>query len=104
MAEEKKDISYFRYVLFLEAVSYILLVFIAMPLKHIWDMPLAVRIVGMAHGLLFVLFVLMLLNLALKYKWKMSFSIGLFIASLLPIVPFFYDKKLKSEIAEIIED
>ena len=44
----------------IEGWSYLILLFIAMPLKYIFDMPLAVRIVGSAHGLLFVAYVILL--------------------------------------------
>ena len=89
------DISRFRLITFLEGLSFVLLVFIAMPLKHIWDMPMAVRVIGMAHGALFVIFVFMLIHLTMKYKWSLGWSATLFITSLLPFAPFFVDQKLK---------
>jgi integral membrane protein len=45
-----------RFVGFVEGVSYLVLLFIAMPLKYWAGMPLAVRVVGMLHGVLFILF------------------------------------------------
>ena len=48
--------SRFRLISFVEGISYLLLVFIAMPLKYMFDYPLAVKIVGMGHGVLFILF------------------------------------------------
>jgi integral membrane protein len=45
-----------RAVALLEGVSYLLLLFVAMPLKYFWEMPLAVRIVGSLHGMLFIVF------------------------------------------------
>jgi integral membrane protein len=44
----------------IEGVSYLLLLFIAMPMKYYFGMPMAVKIVGMAHGVLFVAYCLLL--------------------------------------------
>jgi integral membrane protein len=87
----------FRKVALAEGISYIVLLFIAMPLKYFADMPLAVKYVGWAHGLLFVLYVAFLVMAWQEKKWGIGKVILLFIASLLPFVPFWVDKKLKAE-------
>ena len=53
-----------------EAISYLALLGIAMPMKYAFDMPLAVRIVGMAHGLLWMLYVGLTFLGQLDYKWS----------------------------------
>ena len=78
-----------------EAVSYMLLVGIAMPLKYIWGQPQAVRMVGMIHGILFVLFCIALLRATIVAKWPLSRAALLFVASLLPFGPFLLDKRMK---------
>lgn len=85
----------FRLISFLEGISYIVLLFIAMPLKYFASMPLAVKFVGMAHGVLFILFVILLFESVKKYKWNLLFATKLFIAALLPFGTFFMDKKLQ---------
>jgi len=42
----KKGIKVFKIISSLEAISFIVLLFIAMPLKYIWDMPQLVKVVG----------------------------------------------------------
>lgn len=49
-------IKIFRLIGFLEALSFLILLLIAMPLKYIWGQPEAVKIVGSAHGGLFLLY------------------------------------------------
>ena len=49
----------FRIIAFLEGVSYILLLFIAVPVKYVFDEPLYVKLLGMPHGILFVCYVVM---------------------------------------------
>ena len=49
-----------RLVALLEGTSFVVLLFIAMPLKYLADLPLAVRIVGSVHGALFLMFLAVL--------------------------------------------
>jgi integral membrane protein len=57
----KSSIGLLRGIGIIEGISYLVLLFIAMPLKYFADLPIFVQIFGMAHGILFVLFVLTLL-------------------------------------------
>ncbi|MDQ8003555.1 MAG: DUF3817 domain-containing protein [Pedobacter sp.] len=91
------SLNLFRKVALAEGISYILLLFIAMPLKYWADMPLAVKYVGWAHGLLFVLYIACLVMAWQERKWSFLKVVMLFIASLLPFVPFYVEKKLKEE-------
>ncbi|MDL5055214.1 DUF3817 domain-containing protein [Oscillatoria laete-virens NRMC-F 0139] len=80
-----------------EGVSYLLLLGVAMPLKYIWDMPLAVKIVGWIHGILFIIFCFCLLHTWLTVKWPLTKAAKVFIAALLPFGPFILDHGLKRE-------
>lgn len=90
-----------RLVAFLEGVSFLLLLFVAMPLKYFAGLPLAVRIVGLAHGLLFILFVIALLRAATGHKWPLRRAVTAFVASLLPFGTLVFDRSLRSEIAKL---
>jgi len=79
-----------------EAISYLLLLGIAMPLKYAFDMPLMVKYVGWAHGLLFVLYCLQLLIAGIALKWSFLNLVLGFIASLLPFGPFVFEKRVSS--------
>ncbi len=87
----------FRLIAVLEGISYLVLLFIAMPLKYFAGLPDAVKYVGWAHGLLFVLFGIFLLLVWIKYKWSFGKTTVAFVASLLPFATFVLDKKLKKE-------
>ncbi len=87
----------FRQVAVLEGISYLLLLFIAMPLKYFAGIPEAVKYTGWAHGVLFVLYAVMLIQVWQTYNWKFGKAALVFIASLLPFAPFYVDKKLKTE-------
>lgn len=82
-----------RLVGFLEGVSFLLLLGVAMPLKYFAGQPEAVRVVGMAHGILFLLYLWATVLAALEYKWSWSRSLLVALASLLPFGPFYADTK-----------
>ena len=82
-----------RIIGLLEGISYLVLLGIAMPLKYYFDQPEMVKIVGMAHGVLFVGYVLALLIVHVLHKWNVLKTIGAFIASLVPFGTFYADKK-----------
>ena len=87
-----------RCVGFLEGVSFLVLLGVAMPLKYFADMPMAVRVVGMAHGVLFLAYIAALLQAHLEYDWPLRRSAIVFVAALLPFGPFVVDRKILREI------
>ncbi|MGK3983600.1 DUF3817 domain-containing protein [Sorangium sp. So ce136] len=88
-----------RLVAILEGLSYLLLLFIAMPLKYLAGLPLAVRVVGSAHGLLFVLFLAALLRAAVTRRWSLGRASLAFVSSVVPFGTFVFDRSLQREIA-----
>jgi len=90
-------LNLFRKVAVAEGLSYILLLFVAMPLKYWANMPSAVKYTGWVHGLLFVLYGVCLIIAWQERKWKFGKAALLFVASLLPFAPFIVDKRLTDE-------
>ncbi len=86
-----------RAVMLAEGISYLVLLFIAMPLKYVADMPLAVRIAGGLHGVLFVFFLVALIQAASDRGWGASRSVLIFLASLVPFANFVMDRQLREE-------
>ena len=89
-------INLLRITALLEGVSFLVLLGIAMPLKYIWGNPEYVRIVGMAHGLLFVAYVLFAIMTKFELNWKPKTLIIVFVASVIPFGTFYVDKKYLS--------
>jgi integral membrane protein len=77
-----------------EGISYLLLLGIAMPMKYFFGFPMAVKIVGMAHGVLFIGYCLLLALQMRANKWNLLFGIYLFVATLIPFGTFVTDQKL----------
>jgi len=84
-----------RLIGMMEGVSYLLLLGFAMPIKYIWHNEIYVHYLGWAHGGLFILYCLCLLQALLTKKLTFKWCVGLFIAALLPFGPFVADRKLK---------
>lgn len=93
----KTTLGRFRLIAFLEGLSFIILVFIAMPLKYGFNLPLFVKYFGWAHGLLFVLYLILLLQSSLEYSWKFGRILLAFFAGLFPFGTFYLESKLKKE-------
>lgn len=90
----RNSISFLRTIALIEGVSFLLLLFVAMPLKYFAGVPLAVTLVGWAHGVLFVIFCVALLRVLLVAKWSIGRAAGIFIAALLPFGPFMMDRRM----------
>jgi integral membrane protein len=90
----KTKIGWLRVVAFLEGVSFLLLLGIAMPLKYVWGMPEYVRAVGMAHGLLFMAFLGLVAVVGASDDWSPRKYLLAFLASVLPFGTFWADVKL----------
>lgn len=89
--------SWFRKIAFTEGISFLVLLFIAMPLKYFADMPKAVSIVGMLHGILFVAFIILAFEVKGTYKKSFGWFTKSFIASLVPFGTFIMDKQWRVE-------
>jgi integral membrane protein len=87
-----------RLVALVEGASFLALLFVAMPLKYLVGLPLAVRIVGSIHGVLFIAFVLALIRVSVARAWPFSRSLLAFVASIVPFGTFVFDRSLRREI------
>ena len=83
---------------YLEGTSFLLLLGVAMPLKYMLGIPEAVKYIGMAHGALFIAYILVLLIATSKIKmslWAMPVGV---LGSFLPFGPFIFDYLLKKSL------
>jgi integral membrane protein len=102
--EEKLQIlKRFRIVSITEGISMLVLVFIAMPLKWIFELPVMVTYVGWIHGALFIGYILILFPTSRKLRWPFVRAVFALVAAVLPFGPFLFDRKLKKEIKLIQE-
>jgi integral membrane protein len=79
----------------LEAVSFLVLLGVAMPLKYLAGLPTAVKVAGWIHGVLFVLLCAALLRALVVARWPAGRAALVFVAALLPFGPFLLDRRMK---------
>ena len=86
-------IKTFRIISYLEGISYILLLFIAVPIKYYADDPSLVKLLGMPHGLLFIVYILLSVINSKKYNWNFTKTLVVIISSIIPFGTFYVDYK-----------
>ena len=87
----------FRKLGYVEAISLLVLLFIAMPLKYQFGMPAAVSVVGMIHGVLFTVYVLLGLAIRSELGWSyLKLAFAVIIASV-PFGPFIFERQMFSK-------
>jgi integral membrane protein len=98
-----KLLQLFRKVALLEGLSLIILMGIAMPLKYIWDQSGAVKVVGWIHGILFIVYIWILLRVWMDRDWPFKRVAIAVVSSLVPFGTIVFDRSLRKE-AEALGD
>lgn len=86
-----------RVIAFVEGLSYLLLLGIAMPLKYFAGYLEAVKTVGWAHGVLFVLYLIAAAEVTVARRWRFTTILGVFVAALIPFGTFVLEARLRRE-------
>ncbi len=90
-------IKSFRTVSFFEGISFLVILFITMPLKYIFETPGPNRVIGMAHGALFLLYVILALLVKSKKNWDTKTLAIILVCSVIPFGTFWMDRKYLKE-------
>ena len=83
----------FRIIAFLEGLSYLLLLFIAVPIKYFFENDMYVKLLGMPHGLLFVAYIFIAIYLGLNQDWSFRKKLIVLASSVIPFGTFYVDFK-----------
>jgi integral membrane protein len=90
----KTKIGRLRVIGFLEGISLLALIFIAMPMKYIGDNPELTSTLGRIHGALFLLFLFTTLSVAIEQNWKFrTITWKVMLACIIPFGTFYIDYK-----------
>ena len=90
----------FRAISAIEGISYVLLVFVAMPLKYGLNLPQMVKVLGMAHGVLFMAFVVALVLAMIAQRWPITRAAALLVASMIPLGAVWIERTCAAESAD----
>ena len=83
----------FKWVAYGEGASFLVLLAIAMPLKYALGLPLAVRVVGLVHGVLFLLYLLLVAEALGSARFTLRTAAIAVVAALLPFGPFWFERR-----------
>lgn len=86
-------IKTFKTIALLEGLSLLALLFFAMPMKYIFDNPVFVKNIGMAHGILFMLYIAFAFLLKMEEKWDLKKFGIICLASIIPFGTFYIEQK-----------
>jgi integral membrane protein len=93
----RTPIGRLRVIAFIEGISFLLLLGVAMPLKYFAGMPAAVKTAGWIHGVLFMLYLFAVAEVTVRRRWKFTLALGALAASLVPFGTFALDARLRRE-------
>lgn len=85
------SLKFFRFIGGLEALSFLGLLFIAVPLKYVWDMPIFVRFAGSIHGAFFLTFCLAIFKIQKHQGWPRKKAWLALLSACIPFGPFIFD-------------
>ena len=97
MQSKNSTLSWFRRIAIAEGISFLVLLLVAMPLKYLAGLPLMVKLVGWAHGVLFVAFIALALAVKALLRKNFGWLVKAFIASLLPAGTFVLENNMKKK-------
>ncbi len=86
-------LKFFKNLAFVEGISAILLFFFAMPMKYIFDNPIFVKHIGMAHGILFIAYIIIATSLKFSHQWGLKKYSIICLASIPPFGTFYIERK-----------
>ncbi len=101
MNNKIKVLKNFKIIAIAEGISFLVLLLIAMPLKYMVQIPEPVKYVGWVHGVLFVLYGVLLLQVFIVVKWSFIKTLVAFLVSFIPFGTFWLDARINKEIAEM---
>lgn len=87
----------FRLIALIEGISFLVLLLIAMPIKYVGGHPEPVFYVGLAHGILFIMYGLLLVQVASVRGWTRGRVFVAAAASVVPAGTFVLDVSLRRE-------
>ena len=91
-----KSVERFRTINTTEGYSYIILLFVGMPLKYIYGLDVAVQLTGMTHGIFFIALLVSMIPAYMEAKWEHKYTLLFIVASLIPFATFYTSDKIKA--------
>ncbi len=89
----------YRVMAWVTGVLLLVLVFVAMPMKYLGDDERLVQVVGVAHGWLYMLYLVAAFMLANKLRWPLGKTLLLLVAGTIPFMSFVAERRVVREVS-----
>jgi integral membrane protein len=86
-------LKFFKIIALFEGTSLLLLLLFAMPMKYMFQEPIFVKSIGMAHGILFIVYIILAIIQKMVSNWSFKKFGIISVASIIPFGTFYVDKK-----------
>ena len=96
----EKLLPAYRVAAWVTGIGLVILVFVAMPLKYFFGQPLLVAVVGMAHGFLYMAYIVITLLLAERCRWRPVDALVILVAGTIPLASFFAERRVTARVRE----
>jgi integral membrane protein len=96
----EKLLPAYRVAAWVTGIGLVILVFVAMPLKYFFGQPLLVALVGMAHGFLYMAYIVITLLLAERCRWRPVDALVILVAGTIPLASFFAERRVTARVRE----
>ena len=96
----EKLLPAYRVAAWVTGIGLVILVFVAMPLKYFFGQPLLVAIVGMAHGFLYMAYIVITQLLADRCRWRPVDALVILVAGTIPLASFFAERRVTARVRE----
>ena len=90
----------YRVAAWVTGIGLVILVFVAMPLKYFFGQPLLTAIVGMAHGFLYMAYIVITLLLAERCRWRPLDALVILLCGTIPLASFFAERRVTARVRE----
>ncbi|RYZ39329.1 MAG: DUF3817 domain-containing protein [Sphingobacteriales bacterium] len=91
-----------RIIAFMEGISLLILVFVAVPMKYIWDNAAGTKLMGPIHGALFLLFIVNTLSVGVEQRWSVKHTTWkVLLACFIPFGTFYIDSRILRNIKTV---
>lgn len=96
----EKLLPAYRVAAWVTGIGLVILVFVAMPLKYFFGQPLLVAVVGMAHGFLYMAYIVITLLLAERCRWRPVDALIILVCGTIPLASFFAERRVTVRVRE----
>ena len=88
----------YRVMAWVVGVMLLVLVFVAVPLRYLADTPEVSAVVSPIHGFLYIVYLAVAFDLALRARWTAKGTLLVLLAGVVPLLSFWAERRVTSRV------